>query len=163
MARWLLNIIFHSGSSSNAEIRARDFTPLYHTRGSIRAAGRRTQEAAHARASMYIVLLCTLALVLCSSTFRTSSKGTPVRLAILRKNGVGAEFSVNATLRKKKMSRGFRFSITDWLILIDVFLDNGRGTFNKKNYFEQPSSLTPNCNTDQFTPNRFVKSVIVKP
>ena len=50
-----------------------------HTRQHCRVAGRRTQEAAHARASM---LLCALDLVLCSNTLRTSSKSTPVRLTL---------------------------------------------------------------------------------
>ena len=43
-----------------------------------RAAGRRAQGAAHARASMCTLLLCALGLGLYSSTFRTRSKGTPV-------------------------------------------------------------------------------------
>ena len=43
-----------------------------------RAAGRRAQGAANARASMCTLVLCALGLGLYSSTFRTRSKGTPV-------------------------------------------------------------------------------------
>ena len=64
-----------------------------------RAAGCRSQEAAHARASMCTLLLCTLSLVLCSSMLGTSSKGTPVRLTCFLENGWHRAFFVNGTLR----------------------------------------------------------------